>query len=127
MENMGSEENSIEMDQMKVEEEKEPLKGDKGDAVSLANGNEYGTNGVAAIEIDETKNTDSKGNADESLESEFYRIIFAILIPYILIGCPFNYCFAKTSQHVHKFSKLATSWCMKVMRKWSAIRAIHLR
>ena len=79
--------NAIEMDQVKVtENESEPLRGES--SSSLVNGRKHEANG-AAIEMgaeEAAAETDNKKQPELGLEEEFYRIIFAILIPYILIG-----------------------------------------
>lgn len=110
---MGATENSIEMEQVKVEEII-PLNSHQ-NAASLPKELNHETNGVATMEIDETKVIETKKEkADEPLEEEFYGIIFAILLPYILIGCPFNHCLEKANQNVCQFT---TAWPMKVMCK----------
>ena len=45
------------------------------------------------------------------LEDEFGSIIFSIIVPCILVGGPFNFCFSKTYHNVHK---LMNTKCLKV-------------
>lgn len=117
----GEADDSLEMDRVKAEEENAPLNGDNNSVNGAKNKSE--ANGDAAtIEIDETN---AIGAASEQvsndpsnvpLEEEFYGIIFSILIPFILIGSPFNFCASldKTYKSGHKFM---TSRLMKVMSK----------
>lgn len=103
---MEKKENSIEMDRMKHEEGKSLDR----QVVALVNGNS-GT----SIEIDPSCIENEKEDHREvSLEQEFYQRIFSIIIPYIFIGCPLNFCFGKAHKNVHKFT---TSRAMKVMSK----------
>lgn len=116
---MGSEaDDSFEMDPVKVEEENVPLNKENNTVISAKNKN--AANGEAAtIEIDETNATGAASepvSTDPSnvpLEEEFYGMIFSILIPFILIGSPFNFCASldKTYKSGHKF---VTSRLMKI-------------
>ncbi|KAJ6221535.1 hypothetical protein RDWZM_000080 [Blomia tropicalis] len=45
------------------------------------------------------------------LEDEFGSIIFSIIVPCILVGGPFNFCFSKTYHNVHK---LMNTKCLKI-------------
>ena len=100
--------NCIEMDKIIMEEELKPLDEKiEMDGVRRRNSIEQNSESKNKIKEAITSN-DGKGD----LEQKFYQIIFSIIIPYVYIGCPLNFCFSRVDKNIHKF---ATSLGMKVM------------
>lgn len=103
-------ENSFEMSQMKESEENAPLQNEN---ISFANTKNETNGDIASIEIEE-RNVVEVASKEVPLEEDFYEIIFSILLPFILIGSPFNFCISIDKTRHMKFM---TSRLMKVMSK----------
>jgi len=94
---MAIQQSSLEMDLLKsTENENEPLRESPG----LTNGNPTETTSIKMGKTD-----------DKNTVLEFNRIIFSIIVPFVFIGSPFNYCFSKVDKNLPKFT---TSYFMKV-------------
>lgn len=104
-------ENSFEMNQVKEDQENAPLHSEN-DVNICHNKTKDETNGdIASIEIEE-RSAVEVAPKEVPLEEDFYEIIFSILLPFILIGSPFNFCI---SIDKNRHMKFMTSRLMKVM------------
>lgn len=106
-------ENSFEMNQVK--EEQDPLHSENDLNISLNNTKNETNGDIASIKIEERSAVEVASKPKEvALEEDLYEIIFSILLPFILIGSPFNFCI---SIDKNRHMKFMTSRLMKVMIK----------